>query len=123
MQSADRLGESLLWWARALQLAPADSNLARTAYCGVYQVIKQIYRKKFPGFPVAETGIFNIGCLLRPEEWPLYLSIAAHFDESIGQPESAGQLYQKAVRESGGGLREKLDMERFEKAYGDTTSI
>jgi hypothetical protein len=114
---AARYDETLLWAARALQLAPADPNFPNVAHYALDLAVNSRLRLSGsarktsaldgPGLPI------DVGRLLHVQERCLYMTIEAHYQEQLGELNRARQLYEDACRHNVYGNNEQRDLQRF----------
>jgi tetratricopeptide (TPR) repeat protein len=127
LHDAGRYAETFLWSARALQFAPDDPHFAQDAYATADLAMKHRYRKKYPGRPIPppernEEFCFDLGEFLAIHERSLFLTIAAHHAESLGQLDKARTAFEEACRQNFHGNNEQRDLQRFVRKHGRRTA-
>ena len=115
---AARCEESLLWSARALQFAPDDPCFIRQAYYALDLAMKHRFRRRHPQAkipPIDDPNplVYNLGELLRREEFSLYMTITAHYHEYLGELDAAREVFEDACRHNYHGNNEQRDLQRF----------
>jgi hypothetical protein len=113
-----RYEETLLWSARSLQFAPDDPAFPHTAsYAADLALKHRLWRRnpnaKIPRYGDPDTVSVNLNQYLQPDEFAPFMTIAAHFDESVGDITSAHQLYEDACRHHFMGHNEQRDLQIF----------
>jgi len=122
LRDAARYAETFLWSARALQFAPDDPAFPPVAYHCLDIALKHRLKIKDPRAHIPPSDdptpfFFSVDGLLAPSERSLFLTIVAHYRESLGELDAARDAYEDACRQNFHGNNEQRDLQRFLRKY------
>jgi hypothetical protein len=123
LHDSARFAESLIWSARALQFSPDDPHFAHHAYATAMSAVRQRYQQRFPDrfIPPPERNhefFFQYDDVLAIEERSLFMTIAAHKAQALGQIDKARGLLIESAQQNFHGTNEQRDLQRFITRFG-----